>query len=61
MFWVQEEPENMGAWSFVLSKLRKYNIQLISRSESAATASGSTKDSQHKQQLIIDKVFNNIK
>jgi 2-oxoglutarate dehydrogenase E1 component len=61
MFWVQEEPENMGAWSFVLPKLRKYNIQLISRDESAATASGSTKDSQHKQQLIIDKVFNNIK
>ncbi|MDC1063111.1 2-oxoglutarate dehydrogenase E1 component [Flavobacteriales bacterium] len=61
MFWVQEEPENMGAWSFVLSKLRKYNIQHISRDESAATASGSTKDSQHKQQLIIDKVFNNIK
>jgi 2-oxoglutarate dehydrogenase complex dehydrogenase (E1) component-like enzyme len=51
----------MGAWSFVLPKLRKYNIQLISRDESAATASGSTKDSQHKQQLIIDKVFNNIK
>jgi 2-oxoglutarate dehydrogenase E1 component len=51
----------MGAWSFVLSKLRKYNIQLISRQESAATASGSTKDSLHKQQLIIDKVFNNIK
>jgi 2-oxoglutarate dehydrogenase E1 component len=61
MFWVQEEPENMGAWSFVLPKLRKYNIQLISRDESAATASGSTKDSQHKQQLIIDQVFNNIK
>ena len=61
MFWVQEEPENMGAWSFVLPKLRKYNIQLISRDESAATASGSTKDSQYKQQLIIDKVFNNIK
>jgi len=51
----------MGAWTFILTKLRKYNIQLISREESAATASGSTKDSQQKQQLIIDKVFNNIK
>ena len=61
IFWVQEEPENMGAWTFILTKLRKYNIQLISREESAATASGSTKDSQQKQQLIIDKVFNNIK
>ena len=61
MYWVQEEPENMGAWSFVLPKLRDYNIQLISRDESAATASGSTKDSQQKQQVIIDSVFNNIK
>ena len=59
--WVQEEPENMGAWSFILPKLRDYNIQLISRDESAATASGSTKDSQQKQQVIIDSVFNNIK
>ena len=61
MYWVQEEPENMGAWSFVLPKLRDYNIQLISRDESAATASGSTKDSQQKQQVIIDSVFNSIK
>jgi 2-oxoglutarate dehydrogenase E1 component len=61
MYWVQEEPENMGAWSFILPKLRDYNIQLISRDESAATASGSTKDSQQKQQVIIDNVFNNIK
>ena len=61
MYWVQEEPENMGAWSFVLPKLRDYNIQLISRDASAATASGSTKDSHQKQQVIIDSVFNNIK
>jgi len=60
IYWVQEEPENMGAWSFILSNLRKYNIQLISRDSSAATASGSTKDSLQKQQVIIDKVFNNI-
>ena len=60
IYWVQEEPENMGAWSFILSNLRKYNIQLISRDASAATASGSTKDSLQKQQVIIDKVFNNI-
>ena len=60
IFWVQEEPENMGAWTFILTKLRKYNIQLISREESAATARGSTKDSQQKQQLIIDQVFNHI-
>ena len=60
IFWVQEEPENMGAWTFILSKLRKYDIKLISREESAATASGSAKDSLQKQQLIIDQVFDNI-
>ena len=60
IFWVQEEPENMGAWTFILSKLRKYDIKLISREESAATASGSVKDSLQKQQLIIDQVFDNI-
>mgnify|MGYP003327641783 FL=1 len=50
----------MGAWTFILSKLRKYDIKLISREESAATASGSAKDSFQKQQLIIDQVFDNI-
>jgi 2-oxoglutarate dehydrogenase E1 component len=57
IFWVQEEPENMGAWLFILSELRSLNIQVVCREASAATASGSTKDSSYKQQLIIDQVF----
>ena len=57
IYWVQEEPKNMGAWSFILSQLRDIEIQLISRKESAATATGSSKKSLIEQKEIIDKVF----
>ncbi len=38
--WVQEEPENMGAWPYICRKLRKSSIELevISRKESSSTA-----------------------
>ena len=57
LFWVQEEPQNMGAWSFILSELRSLDIKVICREASAATASGSTKDSSYQQELIIEEVF----
>jgi 2-oxoglutarate dehydrogenase E1 component len=57
VLWVQEEPENMGAWNFILSELRNSDIQVISRRPSAATASGSSKKSAAQQREIIDKVF----
>ena len=57
IIWAQEEPENMGAWTFILSQLRDLEINVISRSPSAATASGSSKRSAEQQKEIIDKVF----
>jgi 2-oxoglutarate dehydrogenase E1 component len=57
IIWAQEEPENMGAWSFILCELRSSEIKVISRPSSAATASGSSKKSAAQQQEIIDKVF----
>ena len=56
VYWVQEEPENMGAWHFILSQLLN-EIKVISRPPSAATASGSSKKSILQQQEILDKVF----
>ena len=35
VFWVQEEPENMGAWTFILSELRNLEIDVIAREASA--------------------------
>ena len=44
--WLQEEPENMGAWNFVHSRLHRllrdsHTLRHVSRAESASPASGS--------------------
>ena len=57
IFWVQEEPSNMGAWTYILSHLRHFNIGVISRNESAATATGSSIKSALQQKEIIEQVF----
>jgi 2-oxoglutarate dehydrogenase E1 component len=59
--WVQEEPENMGAWAFMLRTLRKVNLQLISRKESASPATGSSKTHAKQQKDIVDRAFASIK
>ncbi|HUD17279.1 MAG TPA: hypothetical protein VMQ59_08445, partial [Acidimicrobiales bacterium] len=44
--WLQEEPENMGAWNFVHGRLHRllrdtHTLRHVSRAESASPASGS--------------------
>ncbi|WP_158825144.1 2-oxoglutarate dehydrogenase E1 component [Mucilaginibacter lacusdianchii] len=58
-FWVQEEPENMGAWPYMLRKFRKSPLQLevISRKEAASTATGYSKQHASQQLYIISKAF----
>jgi 2-oxoglutarate dehydrogenase E1 component len=57
--WVQEEPENMGAWPYMLRKFRKRDLQLdvISRKEGASTATGYAKQHASQQLYIISKAF----
>lgn len=57
LVWAQEEPENMGAWTFILSELRSLGVDVIARESSAATATGSSKTSAVEQKELIDKVF----
>ena len=57
LVWAQEEPKNMGAWSYLLRNLRDLPFHLVSRKESAATASGSSKDAMFRQNKIIEEVF----
>jgi hypothetical protein len=41
--WAQEEPENMGSWSFIERELRKLGLEpkAVTREESASPATGS--------------------
>ena len=57
--WAQEEPENMGAWSFILRFWSFGPIQCCARHSSASPASGSPKVHEIRHKEIIDKVMNN--
>ena len=57
--WAQEEPENMGALSFFLRKLRDYDIEWVARKTSASPASGSPQRDAKKQEAVINTVFKN--
>ena len=59
--WVQEEPENMGAWSFMLRFYRKEFENVIARKPSASPATGFAKVHAQEQQNIVDRAFDNIK
>jgi 2-oxoglutarate dehydrogenase E1 component len=56
-FWVQEEPLNMGAASFLQTNLRSINFGVISRQPSASTASGYNKVHLQEQGEIIETAF----
>jgi 2-oxoglutarate dehydrogenase E1 component len=58
--WVQEEPENMGAWPYLYRKSRTeeaLKFDIISRNESASTATGFAKQHAAQQLYIISKAF----
>ena len=58
--WAQEEPENMGAWSFIFRKLftQFEGIKLVARPESASPATGYTAIHNSQQTDIANKIFN---
>ena len=56
--WVQEEPENMGAWPFILRKLYKeFDIRPIARKETSSPATGYKKQHLREQHEIIESTF----
>ncbi len=56
-YWVQEEPLNMGAASFLRMNLKTINLYIISRKASASTATGYSKIHAKEQAEIIDAAF----
>jgi 2-oxoglutarate dehydrogenase E1 component len=56
-FWVQEEPLNMGAASFLQMNLKNINYGVISRQPSASTATGYNKVHVQEQAEIVETAF----
>jgi 2-oxoglutarate dehydrogenase E1 component len=56
-YWVQEEPLNMGAATFLKMNLQNINFNVISRPASASTATGYAKVHVKEQLEIIEKAF----
>jgi 2-oxoglutarate dehydrogenase E1 component len=58
--WLQEEPENMGAWSYLLRMLHDIPLKLIARPESASPATGSHDMHEKEQQQLVKAAFENV-
>jgi 2-oxoglutarate dehydrogenase E1 component len=56
-YWVQEEPLNMGAATFLRMNVKNINFYIISRQASASTASGYSKVHAKEQGQIVDTAF----
>jgi len=57
LIWAQEEPENMGAWSYMLRTLRDLNLTIISPAASASPATGSPKVHEKRVTSMMDRLF----
>jgi 2-oxoglutarate dehydrogenase E1 component len=59
--WVQEEPENMGAWDFVRPHLVELSggrtVRHVARPRSASPAEGSAARHATNQQVLIEKAL----
>ncbi len=55
--WVQEEPENMGAWSYMLRKWRTVNMEVIARPSSGSPAAGSPKVHDIRHNELISQLL----
>src|SRR5690349_6567398 len=61
--WVQEEPRNMGAFSYVMPRLmqiteaRNLNLRSVKRSASASPATGSAKAHELEQKTLLSLAF----
>jgi 2-oxoglutarate dehydrogenase E1 component len=62
VFWVQEEPANMGAWRYLHERFGtklcgRFPLALVSRSESASPATGSHSAHRVEQAQLVARAF----
>jgi len=57
VYWVQEEPSNMGYWAFVLRTYHSRDMDILARKPSASPATGYAKIHEAEQKEIIENAF----
>ena len=57
VIWAQEEPENMGAWSYMAMNFKEVNLIGICRPASAAAAEGSKKLHEKRLDHLYERLF----
>jgi len=60
LVWCQEEPENMGAWSYMMRSLRDLNLDVVSLPASASPATGSPRVHEMRMTKMISTLFDKI-
>jgi 2-oxoglutarate dehydrogenase E1 component len=55
--WTQEEPANMGAWTYIQQQAQEFSMRLIARPASGSPATGSPEFHAIRQRKIIEKTF----
>ena len=55
--WAQEEPQNMGAWGYMLQRFNLVRLQVASRPYYAVPAAGSSARFKIRHQRVLNKVF----
>ena len=57
VIWAQEEPANMGAWTYMAMELRDWNLTGVSRKSSAAAAEGSKDLHERRLKDLFNELF----
>jgi 2-oxoglutarate dehydrogenase E1 component len=57
IYWVQEEPENMGYWNYMVRFMRRELEDVVARKPSASPATGYNKVHVKEQKEIVARAF----
>jgi 2-oxoglutarate dehydrogenase E1 component len=60
IIWAQEEPENMGAWSYMFMALKNPNMEVVARHASSAPATGSSQAHKKRLAVLYNELFEKI-
>jgi 2-oxoglutarate dehydrogenase E1 component len=65
VFWVQEEPQNMGGWTFVRDRLADFlggdiRLEYAGREASASTATGSMRVHRSEQAMLVAEALEGL-